>query len=232
MGLVCRRDHEVFGAVARRLEAAGLTVTFFDPGTPIATESLADLSLLVNKAAHPESFRALAWAERHGLPTWNGYETALLAFRLVGYRALEWVGFEVPPVSTTPPAGPHLTKRIVDWNPAVDTPVPVFHQELVDARPVDYKYYAVDDGTTCRTVVLRATSKLWGEKRILGEAEPLSEHARRIETLMDRLGMRALGVDLVRADGTWYAVDLNPCPSFRGTGLTDALVASIESCLE
>ena len=232
MGLVCRRDHEVFGAVARRLEAAGLTVTFFDPGTPIATESLADLSLLVNKAAHPESFRALAWAERHGLPTWNGYETALLAFRLVGYRALEWVGFEVPPVSTTPPAGPHLTKRIVDWNPAVDTPVPVFHQELVDARPVDYKYYAVDTGDEIRTQTLLTTSKRLGPKRSLGLVTPHPFLAAKLRLLLRTTGSQALGVDFVEADQQFWAVDLNPAPSFADVAMVEPLTDSILARLE
>lgn len=38
-------------------------------------------------------------------------------------------------------------------------------------------------------------------------------------------------VDVVRAEGEWYAVDVDPCPSFAGTGLEGALVDSIECAL-
>ncbi|MEF8826966.1 MAG: hypothetical protein V5A27_11615 [Halapricum sp.] len=48
---------------------------------------------------------------------------------------------------------------------------------------------------------------------------------------MERLDMRGIGVDLIRTDEGWYAVDLNPCPSFKQTSLEDALVDSIGSCL-
>lgn len=233
VGLVCRRDHPVFGAVTRRLEAAGVTVTFFDPGTRIAPESLAELTLLVNKATHPESFRALAWAERNGLPTWNGYETALLGFRLVGYRALERVGFDVPAVSTTPPAGAYLTKRIVDWHPAVDTSAPVFHQELVDARPVDYKYYVVDTGDEVRTQTLLTTSKRLGPKRSLGLVTPHPFLAAKLRLLLRTTGSQALGVDFVEADQQFWAVDLNPAPGFADVGmvgpLTDSILARLAS---
>ena len=233
VGFLCRPDHEVFGAVASRLEAAGTTVTFFEPGTRVAWESLAELSMLVNKAVHPESFRALAWAERNGLPTWNGYETALLGFRLVGYRALERVGFDVPAVSTTPPEGAYLTKRIVDWHPPVEASVPVFHQELVDARAVDYKYYVVDTGDEVRTQTLMTTSKRLGPKRSLGLVTPHPFLAAKLRLLLRTTGSQALGVDFVEADQRFWAVDLNPAPSFADVAmvgpLTDSILARLES---
>ena len=234
VGITCPDDHPVFSTVGERLSAHGHEVRFFDPETPVARGELAALSVFVSKRTRPASVRALVEAERMGVTTWNS-ATGVLACvsRFTQLCLLSGVGFAVPAASRTRPPGDYVAKDRYHWNmsPEVNGEGDVY-EELLPAEPVDYKYYAVDDGSTCRTVVLRATSKLWGEKRILGEAEPLPEHARRIETLMDRLGMRALGVDLVRADGTWYAVDLNPCPSFRGTGLVDALVASIESCLE
>lgn len=49
---------------------------------------------------------------------------------------------------------------------------------------------------------------------------------------MERLDMRGIGVDVIRTDDGWYAVDINPCPSFAQTGLEGALVDSIESCLD
>lgn len=233
VGLVCPRDDEVFGAVARRLDAAGVTATFFEPGSPLAVESLLDLSLLVNVATHPESFRALARAERNGIQTWNGYETALLGFKLVGYRALERVGFDVPTVSTTPPEGAYLTKRIVDWHPDVDTPVPVFHQELVDGRPVDYRYYVVDTGDEVRTRTLLTTSKRLGARRSLGLVTPHPFLAAKLRLLLRTTGSKALGVDFVKADQQFWAVDLDPAPSFADVGmvgpLTDSILARLES---
>lgn len=94
-----------------------------------------------------------------------------------------------------------------------------------------FKHYLVDTGSTYRTTVLRATSKLWGEKRVLGATEPVPDHVNRIISLMEQLEMRAIGVDVIRTDDNWFAVDINPCPSFAQTGLEDALVHSIESSL-
>jgi glutathione synthase/RimK-type ligase-like ATP-grasp enzyme len=105
------------------------------------------------------------------------------------------------------------------------------YEEYLPAAKIDYKYYVVDDGERLHARVLRATSKLFGEKRVVGEAEPVPAHVERIGDLMSRTEMRAVGVDFVLVDEDWYAVDLNPCPSFRGTGLEDALTDSIANCV-
>ncbi|AUV83819.1 hypothetical protein C2R22_00240 [Salinigranum rubrum] len=146
---------------------------------------------------------------------------------------LEGVGFAVPGASRTKPDGDYVAKNRFHWNmsPELNGEGDLY-EEYLPAAKVDYKYYVVDDGERLHARVLRATSKLFGEKRVIGEAEPLAEHVERIGDLMERLGMRAVGVDLVLVDDDdWYAVDLNPCPSFRGTGLEDALTESIADCL-
>jgi hypothetical protein len=232
VGFLCRADHEVFREVSRRVAATGATTTFLTPGEPVATETLADLSLLVNKAVHPESFRALAWAERNDLPTWNGYETLLLAFRLVGYHALERLGFDVPAVSTTPPEGPSLTKRIVDWDADAGSPVPTFYQRLLDARAVDYKYYVVDTGTGIETRTLLTTSKRLGPKRALGLVTPHPFLAAKLRLLLRTTGAQALGVDFVEAEGRFWAVDVNPAPSFADVGMVEPLTESVLARLE
>lgn len=106
------------------------------------------------------------------------------------------------------------------------------YEELLPADPIDFKYYVVHDGTPSRTTVLRATSKLWDEKRVLGETDPVHKHVNRITALMKQLGMCGISVDLIRTDKGWYAVDLEPWASFKQSGLQDALVDSIASCLD
>ena len=234
IGITSPSDHPVFSVVGERLSDRGSVVSYFDPNTPIDREELASLSLFVNKRTRPASVRALIDAERLGVRTWNSATGVLVCVsRFSQLCALSGVGFSVPAASRTKPSGDYVAKNLYHWNmsPQVNGDGDVY-ETLLPADPVDYKYYVVDDGSSYRTTVLRATSKLWGEKRILDESEPVRDHVDRITSLMDRLGMCAIGVDLIRTDDGWYAVDINPCPSFVGTGLEDALVDSIESRLD
>jgi len=234
VGITCPSDHPVFSVVGDRLAQRGYAVEYFDPNEPIPRETLASLSLFVNKRTRPASVRALVAAERLGVPTWNS-ATGVLACvsRFTQLCALEGVGFAVPRASTTKPDGDYVAKGRYHWemSPEVDGEGEVY-EELLPAEPVDYKYYVVDDGASVRTVVLRATSKLWSEKRILGRSDPVPEIRRRITELVKRLEMRAIGVDVVRVDDRWYAVDVNPCPSFSETGLETALAESIAARLD
>ncbi len=234
VGITCRSDHPTFGTVGDVLAERGYAVSYLDAERPIDRGTLSGLSAFVIKHTRPASVRALVAAERMGVPTWNS-ATGVLACvsRFSQLCALSGVGFPVPAASRVRPAGPYVAKGLYHWQPgATVNGEGAVYEELLDADPVDHKYYVVDDGGTRRTVVLRAASKLRGEKRVLGGAEPVAEHVDRIEALMDRLGMRGVGVDLVRTDDGWYAVDLNPCPGFEGTGFEDALADSVESCLE
>jgi glutathione synthase/RimK-type ligase-like ATP-grasp enzyme len=234
VGITCRPDHPVFSAVAERLAARGYDVAFFDPEETVDDEELAALSLFVSKQTRPASVRTLVAAERLGVPTWNSATGVLVCVsRFSQLCALAGVGFDVPRATTERPEGDYVAKNRYHWNmsPEVNGEGDVY-EELLPADPVDYKYYVVDDGSTHRAAVLRATSKLWGPKRVLGTVDPVPRHVERIATLMDRLGMRGVGVDVLRVDDCWYAVDLNPCPSFGQTGLETALTDSIESCLD
>jgi glutathione synthase/RimK-type ligase-like ATP-grasp enzyme len=234
IGVAAPPDHPVFGVVVDRLAARGHDVSYVDPETPVDRSELASLSLFVVKRTRPASVRALIAAERLGVPTWNsatGVQACVSRFSQL--CVLSGVGFAVPETFRERPPGEYVAKGLYHWHPppTVDGEGD-FYEELLPAEPVDYKYYVVDDGSTHHPVVLRATSKLWGEKRILDEDDPRPEHVDRIVSLMDRLGMRGVGVDLLRVEGDWYAVDLNPCPGFRETGLEAALVDSIESSLD
>jgi hypothetical protein len=233
IGLTCLDDDPVFSVVGERLRERGHRVVNYDPNAPIAREDLERLALLVHKRTRPASVRALLAAERLGVATWNG-ATGVLACvsRFSQLCLLSGVGFAVPAASRARPDGDYVAKALYHWDgpPEVNGEGDVY-EELLPANPVDHKYYVVYDGSGYRTVVLRSTSKLRGPKRVLGTVDPVPGHVDRIASLMDRLGMRGIGVDLIRADGRWYAVDLNPCPSFAETGLEGALVRSIESAL-
>lgn len=231
VGITCSESHPVFSVVGDRLRDRGYTVSYFDPHRRIPEAELRELALFVSKQTRPASVQSLVDAERLGVPTWNS-ATGVLACvsRFSQLCVLAGVGFSVPAASRHKPSGAYVAKRLYHWemDPQLNGEGDLY-EELLDADPVDYKYYVVHDGETHRTAVLRATSKLYGEKRVLGESEPVPEQVRRIRSLMSELDMCGIGVDLLRVGPDWYAVDLNPCPSFEGTGLEDTLVASIES---
>lgn len=229
VGIICRSDHEVFGEVARRLEAEGVEVTFIPPGEPVPDRLLRGLSLLVNKKVRWPSFDALRRAEAMGVPTWNGHGVSLLlANRLSALAALESAGFAVPPVSFTPPAGDYVSKPFFDLGnePSVNAPGD-FYQPLLPDVQYDWKYYAVDDGETIHVSCVLASPKLAGERVTYGRVPPNPVVADRVQRLLRAVGARSLGVDLVESGGRLVAVDLNVAPSFRGAGLESALVASL-----
>ena len=233
IGITVEPDHPVFGVVCDRLTADGHEVRYFDSNEPIPADDMQDLSLFVVKHTRPASIRALLAAERLGVPTWNSATgVQACATRFSQLCSLSGVGFTVPSASREKPAGEYVSKQLYHWESAPEVNGEGdCYEELLDAEPVDFKYYVVDDGDAHHAVVLKATSKLYAEKRVLGEATPEPAHVDRIVALMDELGMRGLGVDLISVDGDWYAVDLNPCPGFAETGLENALVASIEAAL-
>ena len=234
VGFTCPADHPVFGPIGETLRAHGHAVTFFEPPPDVPASRLETLTLLVSKTVSPSALRTLCTAERLGVPTWNSATGVLVcSARLTQLRALAAVGFEVPPVSLSPPDGEYVAKGRYHWDhPPVRNGEGALYEPLLPADPLDYKYYVVDDGTEYRAAVVRATSKLTGPKEIRGRVAPDPDHVDRIAALMERLDLRGVGVDLLCVDDDWYAVDLNPCPSFVGTGLESTLVDAIEHCVD
>lgn len=234
VGIICNRDHDVFARVADRLRSTGVRVQFFVPGRPVTADDLSGLSLLMNKKVDPHSFRALRDAEVDGTPTWNGYRTLFLGARLVGYRALERAGCRVPPVSLDPPDGDYVAKTRFDWHFHPDPELNGegdLYQELLDVEPIDYKYYAVDTGEEVLVRVLRATSKLYGDKEYLDLVDPDPEVAACVRRLLRSVGAQALGVDFVRSEGEYWAVDVNPAMSFREADMVGELATSVLALL-
>jgi glutathione synthase/RimK-type ligase-like ATP-grasp enzyme len=231
IGFICERTHPVFWPVAERLAARGFDVTFFDPGERIRRAEIGDLAALVNKKVRPESFAALQYADRIGVPTWNGFfATTALSCRLVALNALEAVGCRVPAVHFEKPTGEYVAKGRYSWT---GTPTlggeGEFYQERVRAEPIDYKYYAVDDGRETHVRVLTARSKLTEKKELVGEGEVDITLAAQVRELLDQFEARALGVDFVRGEDDFYAVDVNPAPSFTGTGMERRIADSVAS---
>ncbi|WP_336034552.1 hypothetical protein [Halobacterium yunchengense] len=230
VGIVCNRDHDVFADVAGRLRCRGAAVEFFEPGVEVSERAVGCLDLLANKKADPASLRALRRARDRGVATWNGPLALLLAARFVGYRALAAAGFRVPASSAAPPAGDYVAKTAVDWHfepdPELNGTGDVY-QPLLPTDGVDRKYYAVDTGDRVRVSVVRATSKLRGEKERLETVRPDPGLAAATRRLVRLVGAQALGVDVVYSGGEPYAVDVNPAMSFRGTGMAPELAASM-----
>lgn len=234
IGVICNADHDVFGAVAERIEDAGVSVTFFEPGRPIDDEELEDVSLLMNKKVDPVSVRALARAKRESIPTWNGYLTVLLGFRMIGYRALEQAGFKVPPTTTEKPDGDYVAKTLVDWHFRPDPEMNGegdIYQPLLPSTDLDYKYYGVATGDGIAVTVLKTTSKLHGDKRPLGFTEPDPALAEQLRQLMRATDTQALGVDCIESNGEFWAVDVNPAMSFRHANMEAELAQSVLHCL-
>lgn len=230
IGIVCNEDHDVFGVVGELLRDHGHEVGFLDPDRAIPETEIDRLDLLANKKVTRPAVDALRYAERTGVRTWNGYYTVLLGARFVGYRALEAVGFRVPPVSTERPRGEYVAKSLVDWhgdeNPHRGGEGELY-QAYVPASPIDDKYYAVDTGDGIHVRVVRSRSKLHGEKEHLGITAPDPTLAAKTRALLRAVDAQALGVDVVHADGRAYAVDVNPAMSFYGTGMEADLVRSV-----
>jgi len=235
IGLVCNREHDVFSAVAARLRRRGIAVEFVKPGRQLDPAEIERFDLLANKKVDPASLRALYYADTSGVATWNGFLTALLGNRPIGYAALRAVGFDVPEYAFEEPDYDYVAKTMFDWH---FHPDPVrngdgdLYQRYVPVDPIDYKYYGVDDGLRRRVRVLRSTSKLHGEKEYLDTVDPDPNLADRVRRLMELVDAHAIGVDIVDADGTPYAVDVNPAMSFRNAGMEDALADSMTAALE
>lgn len=193
-----------------------------------------DLALLVNKQVFPLNLPALRYAQRTGTVLWNNLvATIALSSRLIGLRALEAVGFYVPRTTFEKPEGEYVAKPYYIWHGDVElNGEGGFYQELIPTEPVDYKYYAVNDGTRVQTAAKRVTSKLYGPKRFLSQVRPRPMLTRCLRRLVNRLDLRGVGVDFVKDnEGRFWAVDINLAAGYRDSGLEPALRRSISMSL-
>ncbi|MDY7082504.1 MAG: hypothetical protein SXQ77_08900 [Halobacteria archaeon] len=236
IGIIVEADHPVYSVVADELRERGYDVRRFEPQRRIERAEVDELGLLVNKRMCPESFHALLYADRTDVPTWNSFvSNVVFTARLTALHALERVGFTVPDIYFEKPAGDYVAKSLFDMD-TNDEPViggeGEFYQKLIRTQPVDYKHYAVAVGEELHTSVLKVKSKLFGEKEILGNAEADKTIIDRIRQLMKLTDSYGINVDIVEGENEIYAVDVNPAPSFEGTGLEDELTDSMELSLE
>lgn len=234
IGFLCKTNKPVFVAVAERLRNAGFRVRFFHPRSGLSPRQAADLSLIVNKKTLPVTLPALRQARQRGTPLWNNLQaTILFSSRLLGLRAVSEMGFRTPDVAFEKPPGEYVAKGFYVWgdDPELDGEGDFYH-ELIPTEPVDYKYYAVDDGDRTHVAGRRVTSKLYGQKRLLGRAQIKPALASPLRRLVERFDLRGIGVDLVKDhDGRYWAVDVNLAAGYRDTDLESALARSISGSL-
>lgn len=230
IGILCADDQPVFTVVVNRLRDAGHTVRFFDPRSELSPSHIDDLSLLVNKQVFPLNLPALRYARRTGTPLWNNLvATIALSSRLIGLRALETVGFRTPRITFEKPEFEYVAKPSYIWHgdPELNGEGG-FYQERIRTDPIDYKYYAVNDGARVQTAAKRVTSKLYGPKRFLNPVRPRSTLTRRLRRLINQLELRGVGIDFVKDDeDRFWAVDVNLAAGYRDSGLEPALCESI-----
>lgn len=234
IGILGQKSKPVFSDVAERLRNAGFQVRFFHPQSSLSPTHIADLSLIVNKKTLPSAFPALRHAQRTGTVLWNNLQALILfSSRLVGLQALSEMGFLTPEVTFEKPDGEYVAKGYYIWN---DEPElngdGDFYQELIPTEPIDYKYYAVNDGSRIHVAGRRVTSKLYGEKEFIGQLQIRPALAASLRELVERFDLRGVGVDLVKDDnGQYWAVDVNLAAGYRDTGLEPALTESIIASL-
>jgi hypothetical protein len=152
---------------------------------------------------------------------------------LLGLRAVSEAGLTTPAATLEKPREEYVAKGFTVWDgePELNGDGD-FYQKLVPTEPVDFKYYAVHDGDETHVAGRRVTSKLYGQKRYLGEIEIDQAIAASLRRVVDRFGLRGIGVDFVKADdGQYYAVDVNTAAGYRDCGLESALAESIASSL-
>ena len=234
IGILCQKSKPVFREVAERLRSSGFQVRFFHPQASLSPAHIADFSLIVNKKTLPSALPTLRHARQTGTALWNNLQAVVLfSSRLIGLRALSEMGFLIPEVTLEKPDSEYVAKGYYVWN---DEPElngeGDFYQELIPTEPVDYKYYAVNDGSRIHVAGRRVTSKLYGEKQFLGQIRIKPALAASLRDLVARFDLRGVGVDLVKdQDGQYWAVDVNLAAGYRDTGLEPALTESIITSL-
>ena len=230
IGFLCDPDHPAFWPAAERLAARGFDVEFLRPADPIRSDDVASLSALVSGVVHPSAFAALRCADRSGVPTWNGFlATTAFSSRLVTFEALSAVDCRVPDVRFDGPRAGYVAAYPFAWDGGPTESAP-FHIERVRTEPVDYRYYAVDDGreTHIRALELRAAPS--DEAPVLQRTDVDVELAASVRELLDRLAARAVAVDFTHsASEEFYAVRATPTPTFTGAGMDRRVADSIAS---
>jgi len=105
-----------------------------------------------------------------------------------------------------------------------------FYQEQVGTEPVVDRYYALNDGIETHLTTLQLRSKLTEHEPIVEETDVRVELATRIRELLDRFDARAIAVDFVAGeDGDFYAVGVDPVPSFDGADMDRRVADSMAS---
>lgn len=231
IGFICEPAHSVFSAVAERLSARGFDIRFFRPGDPIPEADIDDLAALVNRTLRPESFSALRYADQAGIETWNGFlPTTALACRLVAFHGLERVNCRIPDIWFEKPDCEYVARTRYSWDGVpTDGDEGAFYQERVRTEPVEYRYFAVNDGRETHLRALRVRSELTGTERAFAEETVEVTLAASVRELLDRFDARALSVDFAEGEDGFYALDVDPAPGFSGAGMERRIADSIAS---
>jgi hypothetical protein len=231
IGFICDADHPMFHPVAERLAARGFEIDFLHPAEPIGPADVDSLSALASGVVHPSAFAALQYADRTGVPTWNGFlaSTALSA-RLVTLDALSSVGCRVPSVRFDGPREGFVPGYRYAWEGAttLEGAAPFYVESLGDGPT--HRYYAVDDGRETHMRALSLQSAISDDERVIERTDVDVSLAASVRELLDELGARAIAVDFRRAgDGRFYALRATPTPTFTGAGMDRRVADSVAS---
>ena len=231
IGVIADPDQPVFGGAGERLAARGFRVRFFSPGERVRETTIDELSALAAAHADPGSIAALHYADASAVETFNGFvSTTALGNRLVALHALETVGCRVPTIWLSEPAEHDAVFRYCQRWPGARAEAPGFYQEAVATADSRHRYYAVNDGIETHVTAIELRNEPGAQDRIVDEADVTVERATRLRELLDDFGARAIAVDFVRGpDEEWFAVDVDPMPSFSHAGMERHLANALAS---
>jgi len=230
IGVLADPDHHVFGGAAERLAARGFHVDLYPPADGITVDEVEALDAFAVAELRPGAVAALRHADSVGVETLNGVvATTALGSRFVAHHALEGVGCQVPRVwAREPPDASTRPRDLFRW-PDARSPAGGYFQEVLPAAPVRHRYYAVDDGVETHVTALGLKTRLREHARVFEEAEVDVERATRLRTLLDRFDARTVAVDFAGLDGEWYAVDVDPAPSYLHADMERHLADALAS---
>lgn len=230
IGVIADPEDPAFGGAGERLAARGFGVRYFPPGERIPRTAIDDLAALAAARVDPGAVSALHYADRSAVETFNGYlPTTALGNRLLALHALEAVGCRVPETWLDEPADADAVFRYRERWPGTREDAPGFYQERVADEPLRHRYYAVDDGVETHVTAIELRTELGEHEHVVEETDVVVERATRMREVLDSFEARALCVDFVRGEDEWYAVDVDPTPTFAHADMERHLADAMAS---
>lgn len=236
IGIICSEGQEVFTEVARILEGEYSHETnLISPERELSREEIGNYDVIVPKISNGEVYSNLKKAEAEDVETVNSLETSMAADHNVAsmYHLAE-LDYDVPERI-------HTNGQALVEKPAFEaqqlTPRKnpdelrggCITEEYIDFTGTDYKIYLIDTMDEVFASGIKTGSKLEGETGQREQFNPIEigfDEQDAESILSQFFDADFLGVDFIQNGKSYYAVDVNSAPSFRGVKNADRKLAS------